>query len=140
MWNSILSMECAKYMCLDINNSYLSAPLDRLEYMKIPLDLFMQWTIQQYDLNTYTLNRYVYLKMHHAVWGLPQARIHANKLLCKRLMPHGYKKCANTPRLWKHKMCQISFTLIVDNFGVNYVKQKMLITPHQMHQTNVGGH
>ena len=34
MWNSVLSTEGAKYMCLDIKNFYLSAPLDRFEYMK----------------------------------------------------------------------------------------------------------
>ena len=28
MWNSVLSTEGAKYMCLDIKNFYLSAPLD----------------------------------------------------------------------------------------------------------------
>jgi hypothetical protein len=32
MWNSILSMEGTKHMCLDIKNFYLSAPLDRFEY------------------------------------------------------------------------------------------------------------
>jgi hypothetical protein len=30
-WNSVLSTQCAKYMCLDIKNFYLSAPLDRYE-------------------------------------------------------------------------------------------------------------
>ncbi len=40
MWNSVLSTKDAKYMCLDIKNIYLSAPLDRYEYMKIPLALF----------------------------------------------------------------------------------------------------
>ena len=29
MWNSVLSTEGAKYMCLDIKNFYLTAPLDR---------------------------------------------------------------------------------------------------------------
>jgi hypothetical protein len=36
MWNSILSTEGAKYMCLDLKNFYLSAPLDKYKYMKIP--------------------------------------------------------------------------------------------------------
>jgi hypothetical protein len=38
MWNSVLSTEGAKYMCLDIKNFYLSAPLDRYEYMKMLFD------------------------------------------------------------------------------------------------------
>ncbi len=59
--------------------------------------------------------------MHHAIWGLPQAGILANKLLRKRLLPHGYYECANTPSLWKHSTCLIVFTLVVDDFGVKYV-------------------
>ncbi len=62
--------------------------------------------------------------MQRTVWGLPQAGILANKLLHKRLMPHGYYKCANTPGLWKHITCQILFTLVVDNFGGQYVGKK----------------
>jgi hypothetical protein len=33
LWNSVLSTPGAKYMCLDIKKNYLSAPLDRFEYM-----------------------------------------------------------------------------------------------------------
>jgi hypothetical protein len=40
MWNSVLSTEGAKYMCLDIKTFYLSAPLDQFEYMKMPIALF----------------------------------------------------------------------------------------------------
>jgi hypothetical protein len=34
MWNSVLSTAGAKYMCLDIKNFYLTAPLDRFEYIR----------------------------------------------------------------------------------------------------------
>jgi hypothetical protein len=39
MWNSVLSTKGAKYMCLNIKNFYLTAPLDQYEYMKMPLSL-----------------------------------------------------------------------------------------------------
>jgi hypothetical protein len=39
MRNSVLSTEGAKYMCLDIKNFYLTAPLDSFEYMKMPITL-----------------------------------------------------------------------------------------------------
>jgi hypothetical protein len=67
------------------------------------------------------LNGFVYLEMRPAVWGLPQAGILANKLLRKRLLPHGYYECNNTPDLWKHSTRPILFTLVVDDFGVKYV-------------------
>ncbi len=121
MWNSVLSTAGAKYMCLDIKNFYLTAPLDQFEYMKMPIDLFPEWIVKQYELMKHVLNGFIYLKMRRAMWGLPQGGILANKLLQRRLLPHGYYKCNNTPGLWKHERRPISFTLVVDNFGVKYV-------------------
>jgi hypothetical protein len=37
LWNSVLSTLDAKYMCIDIKNFYLYAPLDRYEYMRFQL-------------------------------------------------------------------------------------------------------
>ncbi len=72
-------------------------------------------------MDTHAKNGFVYLKMRRAVWGLPQAGILANKLLQKRLLPHGYYECTQTPGLWRHLTRPISFTLVVDNFGVKYI-------------------
>jgi hypothetical protein len=58
--------------------------------------------------------------MQKAVWGLSQAGILANKLLCKCLTPFGYFECLNIPGFWKHKSRPILFTLIVNDFGVKY--------------------
>ncbi len=121
MWNSVLSTKGAKFMCLDIKNFYLTAPLDCFEYMKMPLSLFPSWTKEQYNLDKLAKNGFIYLEMHRAVWGLPQASILANKLLCKRLLPHGYYECTHTPGLWRHLTRPISFTLVVDGVGVKYM-------------------
>ncbi len=86
-------------MCLDIKNFYLSAPLDWYKYMKMPIALFPEWIVKQYNLTQHVLHRFIYLEMQRAVWGLPQAGILANKLLHKRLLSHGYYKWANMPGL-----------------------------------------
>jgi hypothetical protein len=44
-WNSVISMEDAQYMCINIGNLYLMAALKYYEYMKIPLALFPVWII-----------------------------------------------------------------------------------------------
>ncbi len=67
MWNGVLSTEGARYMCLDIKNFYLSALLDQYEYMKMPLMLFPEWIIEQYNLRLHALNGFVYLEMRWAV-------------------------------------------------------------------------
>ena len=61
--------------------------------------------------------------MRQAVWGLPQAGILANKRLRRKLAPFGYHECVNTPGLWRHDSRPLTFTLVVDNFGVEFVNK-----------------
>ena len=55
------------------------------------------------------------------MYGLPQAGLLANELLEKRLNQNGYFQSKIIPGLWKHKTRPITFTLVVDDFGVKYV-------------------
>lgn len=88
---------------------------------RIWLELFPTWIQEQYNLEQHSYIGFVHLRLERAVWGLPQVGILANKLLHKRLSPHDYYKCANTPGLWWHEWRPISFTLVVNDFGVKYV-------------------
>jgi hypothetical protein len=121
LWNSVLSTNGAQYMCINIKNFYLTADLDYYKYKKIPVVLFPEWIKKQYDIDTDTRDGFVFLEIQQAVWGLPQAGILANKLLHKRLKPHGYYECVNTPRLWQHAARPIAFSLMDNNFGIKYV-------------------
>jgi hypothetical protein len=69
----MLSTPNAKFMCLDIKNVYLYAHLDRFEYFQITFVLFTPWIIDQYNLANTVHNGHIYVKMRHAIWGLPQA-------------------------------------------------------------------
>ena len=89
--------------------------------MKMPLDIFPEHTIQQYDLRRHVKNGFVYLEIRRCVYGLPMTGALVNKLLRERLAPHGYYEVAHTPGLWCHVSRPISFTLVVDDFGVKYV-------------------
>jgi hypothetical protein len=115
-------------MCLDIEKFYLGTPLDRYEYMRIPLKLFPTHITDQYKLREKTKNGHIYVKIRKAIYGLPQAGILANKLLKVRLAPAGYYEVSHTLGLWKHITRPISFTLVVDDFGVKYVGK-----PHADH-------
>ncbi len=47
-WNSVMSTEDARKMCLNIKNFYLTAALEYYEeYMRILLSYFPAWTIEQ---------------------------------------------------------------------------------------------
>ena len=58
------------------------------------------------------------------MYGLPQSGILANKILRERLLKLGYYEMHHTPGLWKHISQPISFTLVVDNFGIKYVGEE----------------
>jgi len=57
------------------------------------------------------------------MYGLHQAGIIAQDLLTKRLHQAGYHQSKVTPGYWHHKWRPISFTLVVDNFGVKYINK-----------------
>jgi hypothetical protein len=56
------------------------------------------------------------------VWP-SQAGVIAQDLLTKRLNKAGYHQSKITPGYWQHDWQPISFTLVVDDFGVKYVNK-----------------
>jgi hypothetical protein len=55
------------------------------------------------------------------MYGLPQAGILANELLQRNLAKDGYRPTHYTHGLWTHDTRPISFSLVVDDFGVKYM-------------------
>jgi hypothetical protein len=108
-------------MCADIKNFYLNTPLDRPEYMRLPLSLTPQEIIDQYQLEEKANNGQVYIRIDKGMYGLPQAGRLANDLLVKRLNPHGYYPVEHNHGLWRHETRLVTFTLTVDDFGIKYV-------------------
>ncbi len=48
----------------------------------------------------------------------------AQELLAKRLKEHGYTQSKTTPGLWTHERCPITFSLVIDGFGVKYIGEE----------------
>jgi hypothetical protein len=108
-------------MCLDVNNFYLGTQMDSFEYMRIPIKLTPQELIEQYNLLPLVSDGHVYIEVQKGMFGLPQAGILANQLISRRLAIHGYHQTKFTPGLWRHVTRPIQFTLVVDDFGVQYL-------------------
>ena len=66
-------------------------------------------------------NGFIFICVKQGMYGLPHAGIIAKNLLEERLAKHGYHQSDKTPGLWTHDWRPISFSLIVDDFGVKYV-------------------
>jgi hypothetical protein len=119
--SSTISTPHAKFMCGDIKDFYLGTPMERYEYMRLPIALIPTEIIEAYNLLPLVHNGHIYIEIRRGMYGLPQAGILGNQLLTERLEPHGYYQCRHTPGLWQHKWRPIMFSLVVDDFGVKYV-------------------
>jgi hypothetical protein len=121
LWNSTISTPGARYMCADVKKIYLNTLLERPEYMQLALTITPQEIIDKYKLMEKESNGKVYIRIKKGMYGLPQAGILANNLLVTRLAPHGDRPCTHTHGLWRHGTKPITFTLVVDDFGIKYL-------------------
>eukprot|EP00957_Ditylum_brightwellii_P064413 4888970-Ditylum_brightwellii.AAC.1 len=55
------------------------------------------------------------------MYGLPQAGKIANDLLKQCLALHGYYEVSLTPGIWYHMHRPVTFTLVVNDFGIKFV-------------------
>jgi hypothetical protein len=111
-------------MCADVKNFYLNTILDHPEYMKLALSLIPQEIIDKYGMVEKTKNGQVYIQINKGMYGPPQARRLTNYLLIKCLAPHGCRPVRHTHGLWKHDTRPVTFTLVLNNFGIKYVGKK----------------
>jgi hypothetical protein len=92
--------------------------------MVINLASLPQETIKKYDLNKLAQDGKVYIEIQKGMYCLPQAGILANELLQRNLAKDGYHPTTHTHGLWTHNTRPISFSLVVDDLGVKYVRQE----------------
>jgi len=112
-------------MSMDIKDFYLNTPMAQYKYMRLQLSDMPEDIIAQYKLNKIaTPEGFIYCKIQKGMYGLPQAGIIAQQLLEQRLEKDGYCQSTTTPDLWTHDTRPISFTLVVNNFGVKYVGEE----------------
>lgn len=113
-----------RIVCADVKNFYLEAGiLDRFEYMKMPAKLIPVEFMDKYQLHDKVYKGYIYMEIQKGIYHLPQAGILANKLLREWLARDGYYECTHTPGLWRHETRPITFTLVVDDFGIKYINK-----------------
>ena len=121
LFNSVVSMEGAKFMGIDIQDFYLNTEMEEYEYMCMHISLFPQEIIEEYNLNELVdENGWIHMEIRKGMYGLPQSGIIANDKLRHHLHKHGYKPSQLTEGLWGHEQNSIKFALVVDDFGVKY--------------------
>ena len=86
------------------------------------MDNFPDKNIEEYNLKEKVNKKgMICIEVTKGMYGLPQVGLLAHELLEERLNKHGYFQSKLVPGLWTHKTRPITFTLVVDDFGVKYV-------------------
>jgi hypothetical protein len=92
--------------------------------MVIMLTSLPQEVIDAYSLDDLAVDDKVYIEIEKGMYVLPQASILANELCQRRLAQDGYRPTKHTHGAWTHDTCPITFSLVVDDFGIKYAVQK----------------
>jgi hypothetical protein len=119
--NSVVSTPGAKFMTIDLKDFYLHSTLTRAEYAWVSFAQLPEETRKEYTLDSLAVNGKVLVEISKGLYGLPQAGKLAQDQLIALLAAHDFYECEFTPCLFRHKTRDLTFSLVVDDFGVKYV-------------------
>jgi hypothetical protein len=126
MLNAVVSDEGARFATADIKDYYLGTPLldkhgnPATEYMRINLKHIPESVQNRYNMADFVHKDHVYVEINKSIYGLPQSGRLSQDRLIKHLAKHDYVQCPNTPALFRHRVKNFAFTLVVDDFGIKY--------------------
>jgi len=133
--------ENAHYATVDIKDFYLGTPLKRPEFIRIPLKFLPQRFLDEYELHSFIQKRSILFRIDKGMYGLPQAGLLAQRQLEELLAKHGYVQNKFVPCLYTHITRNISFTLVVDDFGIKYHDRAdvdhLIAALHELYKTTV---
>ena len=90
------------------------------EYVKFKVDMIPPRIIAHYKIQHLIHDGYIYAKINKAWYGLRQAGRIAHDDLVQHLKNHGFEQTQKTDGLFTHVLWDISFTLVVDDFGTKF--------------------
>ena len=98
-------------------------PETRYEYIRIERKKIPTASIAAHNLDPLFHNDAIYFQIRKCMYGLPQAGRQSQLRLISHLAKHGYHQCPNTPCLFRHETLDVTFCLVVDDFGIRYGSQ-----------------
>ena len=95
------------------------------EYMKLPLSMSPQEILYQYNLkDLVSADGYIYMEIRKGTPDIKQAGRLSSNRLTKNLDRNGYAPVPHTPSLWRHHTSDLVFSLVVNNFGIKYIRKE----------------
>ena len=102
LFNSVISNKNVKLVGIDLKYFYLNIPMERYEYILIPITMIPQDIMNEYKLKNIVHNFIVLGEIRKFMYGLLQAgRLAYNKFV-QRLKTDGYTPSEHTPELFRH--------------------------------------
>ena len=98
--------------------------MNRYKYIQLPFDIIPQEIINEYNLTNISHNVKVNIAIWKVMYGLSQSERIEHERFKNHLEKHRYQPIEFTPGIWNHKSSPISFTIIVDDFGIKCVGKK----------------
>jgi Reverse transcriptase (RNA-dependent DNA polymerase) len=119
--NHTISTPGARAACIDIKDFYLNNPLPSPEFVRFRADTIPKEIWDQYGLDAFVVNGWIYARVDKGMYGLPQAGKVASDNLIPRLNDAGYHETGIIPGLFMHDTNGTLFTLIVDDFLIHHI-------------------
>jgi len=124
-WNSVISDRRnfgtnTRYATLDIKDFYLMSTLPQPEWILVPVKDIPSTTLEEHHLNDFVVDGHILCRVDGTMYGHPYAGRGANLDLVTHLASYHFFQDPNIPCLFTHDTRPISFTLVVDDFGVKY--------------------
>ena len=95
--------------------------MTKYEHAQMLLSSIPTEITSQCNLRDVSVSNKVYLEVRKGMPGFKQSIIIAHNRLSKHLEQADYECSQYVPSLWRNASLSISFTLVVDGFGVKYV-------------------
>ena len=132
-WNSVVSdrrnhRNNSRYATVDITDFYLMSSLEQPEWINIPIKNIPLSLLEEHNLIQFISDEHILCRVDGTMYGHPVAGRLANADLVKHLAVHGYVQDANVPCMFAHVTAPISFSLVVNDFGIKYVHDSDLAT------------
>ena len=105
---------------------YLNDPLPSPEFVRFRADTILVEIWEQYGLDDYKVNGWIYARGNKGMYGLPQAGKVASNHLLPCLKVAGYEEAGQTAGLFRHKHNGTIFVLVVDDFLVHHLSAQAL--------------
>jgi len=122
LFNSVVSTPGSQFMTMDITDFYLGTPLVRKAYMKVHRNQMPVQTVAYFDYTdaSWWHNEYIIFEISKGIYGLPEAGKLAQDQLYAHLASYGYRLIPESTGFFVHDTRPTKFTLVVDDFGVQY--------------------